>query len=338
MRSSHYGLLPGSGANAPSLSLLSDGLALLLSRLTLLLGPDRLGASLGAFSFSLALHLTQQVGVIVQCNSQIGMVWSKCALHQCQGTLVERCSFRVLALGFVHHCQVVQRRGHGRMVWTNGLLKELQHILVEWPSLSVFSLGVVQYRQGVQRRGQARVFGASLFYVLERCQIKHFRIGFLTVLVRLGPFSHVMFPARVLGPDLRRVHRHTPHDKKADQPQENRKSRLRSHEMGFPLPSGSASWHPVLSVASLPEHVALLSLLQHMRILCLPSYEYRRGFLIAKLLFKTTRHVTQHSVTSRQGHRQGSHFSQIGLGDHSPRKGVVSCPRPPVRYDLHHIR
>src|SRR5215467_13091285 len=111
-----------------------------------------------------------------------------------------------------------------------------------------------------------------------------------------------MFPARVLGPDLCRVHRHAPDDDKADQPQEDRKSRLRSHEMDFPLPFVRASWYTVLSVTSLPKHVALRSLLQHMRILCLPSDEHRRGFLIAKLLFKTARHVTQHSVTSRQGH------------------------------------
>src|SRR6516164_7913377 len=78
-----------------------------------------------------------------------------------------------------------------------------------------------------------------------------------------------------------------------------RKSRLQSHEMDSPLPFGSVSWHAVLRVASFPEHVALLSLLQHMRILCLPSNEHRRGFLVAKLLFQTARHVTQDRVTSR---------------------------------------
>src|SRR5262249_19948781 len=91
---------------------------------TFLLGPDRLGASLGAFSLSLTLHLAQQVSVIVKGSGQIGMVWPKGALNQCQSTLVKRCSLSVLVLGFVHPCEVVQSCGRGGMVWANGLLKE----------------------------------------------------------------------------------------------------------------------------------------------------------------------------------------------------------------------
>src|SRR5262245_63986454 len=105
--------------------------------------------------------------------------------------------------------------------------------------------------------------------------------------------------------------------------------------MDFPLPFGSTFLHVALSSAFFSPH---LSLLQHMYIVCLPSDEHRRSFPVAKLLFKTARHVTENRVTSRQCHRQGGHFSQIGLGRHSSRKGVVSCPRPPVRHDLHHVR
>src|SRR5262245_30765633 len=98
--------------------------ALLPTRVTFLFGPDRLGTGRGAFSFSLALHLAQQVSVIVEGRSHIGMVWPKRVLHQRQGALVERCSLSVLVLGFVHHCQVVQRCGQGGMVWANSLLKK----------------------------------------------------------------------------------------------------------------------------------------------------------------------------------------------------------------------
>ena len=54
-----------------------------------------------------------------------GIHWaSRARLIQRQGTLVERCSLSVLVLGFVHHCQVIQRCGQSGVLWANGLLKE----------------------------------------------------------------------------------------------------------------------------------------------------------------------------------------------------------------------
>jgi hypothetical protein len=64
--------------------LLSEGVNLLLSRFAFLLCPDRPGASLRACSFSFALHLVQQVSIVVECSGKIGMRRSKRALKQRQ--------------------------------------------------------------------------------------------------------------------------------------------------------------------------------------------------------------------------------------------------------------
>src|SRR5262249_18414225 len=84
---------------------------LLPTQLAFLFGPNRFGASLGTFSLSLALHLAQQISVIVECSGQIGMFRSKRALHQRHSALIEQCSCSVFVLSFRHHRQVVQRCG-----------------------------------------------------------------------------------------------------------------------------------------------------------------------------------------------------------------------------------
>src|SRR5712691_4197668 len=130
-------------------------------------------------------------------------------LNQREGALVERFRLIIFVLGFVYHRQVVQRRRQGGMLRTNGLFEEFQDMLVERFGLSVFSLSVVQHGQCVQRRGEAWGFGASVFHILERGQVKHFCIRLLAALVRFDTLGHIVFPTGALGASPRSPPHHT---------------------------------------------------------------------------------------------------------------------------------
>src|SRR5256885_617519 len=79
--------------------------------LTFVLGPDRFRTTLGSVGFCRALHLPEQVSVVLKRCSEIEVLGSKGTFEERQRTLVEEFCPTVLTLRFIDHGEIVERGG-----------------------------------------------------------------------------------------------------------------------------------------------------------------------------------------------------------------------------------
>src|SRR5262245_23916592 len=91
---------------------------------TFVLSPDCFRTALSGVGFCLALHLPEQISVVLKRCSEIGMLRSKGMFEECQSALVERFCPTVLTLCLIDHGEIVERGGEGRMLRSNRLLQK----------------------------------------------------------------------------------------------------------------------------------------------------------------------------------------------------------------------